>query len=451
MSQELFCNWDLDNVNEKSIDLLNLPPLEDYKIIFFDPINFALSNGLHENNVDLWDKAYIQYSEREYHEYLKHINKTRDQLREFFNSGGILVTRLTFPNTYITVRKKSQSSMKQYTSSVTSPFFWLEEFLGKFSFNYGSEFKMKFLDKRNVLNEFFQKTSIACLQTLSSTQRGQIQVIANNNKKPAFPVITKIALQSGKGEIYFIPKFLVKDEKSRLIDAFTAIRSGRQAKELKPGWLSYYEQELEMANPNINAIDDINREIEKLEKRRKTLMKRNDEVKDFVYLLYKSEEELQTIVRKAFKYMGFFFPDMPPAIEKAGFDFYARDNDIFHIVGKVYSTVNGPIGLTELEHFEAKIESACQSNKRFGILIANPDILSAPKRRNKWFSDELLEKNRKLGYCLVTSEQLFYIVHYLITKSDSDIKKEISQSLRRDILGCHSIFTLNRRKYLAPV
>ncbi len=449
VAKEIFCNWDVASNNFACCDFLKLPNLEDYDFFFFDPINFALSHEFRENREDLWAKEYIQISERKYHLYLQQIKKSIDGLREFFDAGGIMIIRSAFPNSYINVRKRSSTSMGKYTKTITSPFFWLEEFIGKYSFDYSPENKIKFLDKKSMLFEFFKNTAIVCPQTQNSISRGNVEVIAVNNEKTAFPIISRVALHKSKGEIYFIPKFLINDEPEKLVEVFNAIKQGRKSTEYRPQWVNEYEDNLIQSSPYIHTIEGISRKIEELERQRKSLRQKDEDIKVFVDLLYKSGNELSEVVRKAFRLLGFFFPEIPAAISRAGFDFYMRDKDAFQIVGQISTTLNGPVELGALEQFESKVKTASKSGKPICILVANAEITNSPRRRREWFSQELINKNRALDYCLISTKELFDIVSYLINRSQSEIKDEVSRSLRRDILKCTEVFHLNRKKFLS--
>jgi len=49
----LFCDWEIESKDFERTDLFNLPELNKYKVVFFDPINFAVKNNFRRNFINL--------------------------------------------------------------------------------------------------------------------------------------------------------------------------------------------------------------------------------------------------------------------------------------------------------------------------------------------------------------------------------------------------------------
>lgn len=448
-SRVIFCDWTIESDKFERCSLFNLTDLNGHKVIFFDPLVFALNNGLRKNASDLWARENISFIESRFQQFISKVKAATDRIRDFIGNGGIFVVRSSLPNSHITVRKKSSSSSKQYVTSVVSPFFWLEEFIGKYSFQHAKESKLRFLDNNNILNHFLKNTAIECNQTQNVIPRGTVNVLADNGKQTRLPIITRVSFPPQKGELYFIPKFLLNGEDQILAEAFMKIAEASAHRLLKPKWLGDYEKELALANPYISALGEVNREIGQLEKTRQSLIEKSRETEIYTELLYKSGDELLSVAKKTFRLMGFFSPEPPSSIAKAGFDFYYRDKHAFHIAGCVVSSLKGPIPFDTFERFADKIRGCKTSEPLKGILVANANMSKDPSQRGSWFADEILENSRGDEICLLTTAELFIIACYLLGKSDSLTGNAIKESLRKDLLECDSVFSLNRKKFYA--
>jgi len=445
----LFCDWEIESKDFERTDLFNLPELNKYKVVFFDPMNFAVKNNFRKNVINLWARENISLPETAFQEYVARTKAAVDQIRNFIYGGGILVIRATLPNSHITVRKKSSASGIQYVKSVISPFFWLEEFLGKYSFQHTSETKLRFLDEENILYRFFKNTTVKCQQTQNIIPKGKTEVIADSGKQSPLPIITRVTFAPKKGELFFIPEFIVKEECRLLAEAFIQIADDAAIQTLRPNWLINYEKELALASQYAQAIDEINFEIEKLKRKKASLLHKKDESEIYADLLYKSDEELLKVTKKSLRLIGLISPEPPSYIKKAKFDFYYRDKLAPHIVGQVVSTEEGPISFDLFEQFLEKLDSCKLKREDKAIFVANADFLTDPAKRREWFDEKIIVKSKAREICLLTTSELFIVACYLLGRSNSSSGKAIKESLKKDLLTCDAVFRFNQRKFYA--
>ena len=82
-----------------------------------------------------------------------------------------------------------------------------------------------------------------------------------------------------------IPGFLINEETDKLVEVFTVIKRGEEAREYRPGWLKEYEETLTLSNPYIRTIEEISQKIEQLRKLKKSLRKKDEDVRVFINLL----------------------------------------------------------------------------------------------------------------------------------------------------------------------
>ncbi len=445
----LFCNWIDESKIYTQVDFFNLPDLNSYKVIFFDPLNFALKNNFRTNVHDLWVRENISLSETAFQEYVIKVKMAVDQIRDFIYDGGVFVIRSTLPNSHIAVRKKSSSSSSQYVKSVISPFFWLEEFLGKYSFQHANESTLRFLNEENMLGKVFSNATIKCQQTQNVIPGAKSEIIACGGQKSRLPIITKVTFAPKKGELFFVPNFIIKEESRLLAESFIQIAENTAIQSLRPNWLLNYEKELSLASQYTRAIDEINFEIEKLERQRASLLHKQDESEIYTDLLYKSDEELIKAVKKSLRLTGLISPEPPSYIEKAKFDFYYRDKLAPHIVGQVIATEDGPVSFEIFEQFLEKLDDCKLKKEDKAIFVANADFMIDPSKRKEWFDEKIIVTAKAREICLLTTAELFIMSCYLLGRSDSSSGIAIKESLKKDLLTCDTVFRFNQEKFYA--
>ena len=83
MYRALFCDWDSKTEGFEYAGLFELPDLSPYKLIFFDPLEFAVKNGLRKNRNELWIAEYSSVNEDELIEYLTQVRFAVEKIKDF--------------------------------------------------------------------------------------------------------------------------------------------------------------------------------------------------------------------------------------------------------------------------------------------------------------------------------------------------------------------------------
>ena len=450
MSNTLFCNWEAETGEYDSGSLLEVTSLNRYDLLFFDPHIFALNNGFRESRSDLRLAEYKSFSESEFLAFLGKIKSITGQLHDFLDAGGVWVIRAAIPNSSIRIRKPSNAGAGKYTESIISFFFWLEEFLGNYSFQYSLGNGIRFYNSRTAIYQNLQECPVEYYQTQDRIPKGNIEIIAGTRGPTPIPALTRVSFGHNKGDIYFIPKFMVKDEYTRLIKAFGQIVWEKKYGPYKPKWIQEYDRNLTRINPHIPQIEQLEKEISRLNETKTVLEIKRDHIQSLSDLLYKTGDDLLDAVKKALSLIGFTFPSPPIAVTKARFDFYARDNDARQIVGHVAASDDHPLVMEEFERFRNKIIHCDLMDKPKGLIIANAAHNLPLDERPPCFADEVIDEASHGEYCLMSTIDLFHVVCYLLGKSDFSGIDLIKRSLQKDILGRTGLYKIDRRKYLAP-
>jgi hypothetical protein len=379
--------------------------------------------------------------------YLAGIKTASKHIRTMLNCGGILVIRSQIPNSQFTIRKKSSLGTRTYTESVVSPFFWLEEFLGKYDFNYCNLRTVKYLVRTHPLKKIFGQSSVNLLQTQNSIGERQVEIIAAAGLAFKSPAISRVAYDSGPGQIYLIPQFDIEQEYLHLMDAFERIAFGRACGLDSPKWLDDYEAELESLNPFRSELDRLDREISVLENRKQETLEKHEATTRLVDLLAESETELGLAARTAMESLG--FDCSPSGIDGSDQTFEAlfQDDKVRRAIVKTAATDSGPISTREIEELKQAIESKNLRVKPKGILVGNASRHEPPPDRGVWFDPECLDESKHNDFCLMPSYELYIGACHVLGRAGSDHVEDIKASLRQDILDCDSQFALNKRKY----
>lgn len=451
MSEALFCDWGLKSGDFDQGSLFELPELTGYQQIFFDPLGFAAKNHLRQNLTELREAEYVSFNETELRNYLAKAKNAVEPLKEFLKAGGLWIIRANFPETHIQVRRRSAVTRGQFTESIISPFFWLEEFIGKHFFPAGIEHSMTFVDPGHPLAEQFEGVPIEGYRNLQSIGRGRADVLAHSTGMAKLPLLIRVSFPRQQGEIYFIPRFLIRDEHCRLVEAFSSILREREFGSFKPKWLGDFEKELEWVNPYTKELAEIDKETERLKRERSLAVANQAMARNLTGLLFRTGEELTRVVKEALRLLDFYHPEPPPTLKRANFDFVLKDKNVPRIVGLVASSPDGPIPLAEYDRLRQKIADCRLSEKPKVILVANAATDVHPEHRKKWFAEEILNENKTEEFCLLTTAQLFEIACYLLGRTDAEILARARSSLRKDLTECEDVFTINRRRYYGAV
>jgi hypothetical protein len=428
-------------------DLLDGTDFSGCRIIFFDPLGFAVKHGLRSNRSDISEAEYIACSEDAFMRYLAGIKAVSRNINTVLENKGILVIRSQIPNSQFKIRKKSSVGTQSYTESVVSPFFWLEEYLGKYSFNYCSLKTIRFLVRSHPLRKAFGGSAVNLLQTQTKIGEGNVEVIAAGGLSFKSPAISRITFNSMPGQIYLIPQFNVKQEHLHLMDSFRRIAERKALGIDNPKWLDQYEVQLESLNPFRSELDRLDREINTLESRKQEILEKMEATMRLVDLLVETGLGLASAARTGMDTLGFECSQSGIAVDGHTFDVLLKGGDARRAVIRVASADYGPIPVSEIENLAETIESRKLKVSPKGILIGNASRLAPPTERDEWFDPECLDLARRHDFCLIPSFEMFTAVCHILHKAQSEHIDELKTSLRRDILECDTRLVLNRKKY----
>jgi len=447
MNNQIFINWPIDDNSLSQCNLFDAIDLTEYKIVFLDPLNFAVKNQLRENEKDISIAEYNQLTKDEFIRFTARIKKSIQKLDAFLDAGGLLVIRSNIPNSYIKIREHTVSGSQMFTESVIPAFFWMEELIGKYTFTYSLTNLIEFTDTNNALYKTFNRAPFFCRQTQNVISKYTTQVLARSKSQHRLPVITRVSRHPDQGEIFFIPNFEVKNETAMLITAFTDIYNDINTGSFKPGWLKKYEAEISLNSPYVDQVSKINKKIELLNKQRSALIDKHDEILNIASILSLKGNKLANAVKVAMEYIGFTCSEIVSKKRADVTDFYIEEGSEKVGLVKAVSSDTGSVSIESYIELVEKIEKNGYRKKIKGILIANSYCSLPPDKRQEWFDQEILETNEQYRFCLITTFELYNIILYLLSKFGSEILKTIQASLRKDILTCESEFAISHRKY----
>lgn len=443
----IFINWPVDSQDAKQCDLLDGTDFSDYKLAFFDPLEFAISHKYISGGTEISEVVYLSLDEREFLRYLGLIKRAAESIRAFLETGGQLVIRSNIPRAHIKVRKRSATGSMKYTESVVPFFFWLEDIVGVCSFTFCNAKTLKFTTSKNPLADAFEGAAVRCVQTLNSIGKGSFRVIATSGMSAKASAVSMIIPAGLAGQVYLIPYFIVKHEHQKLVEAFEQIASCIESGSTRPAWLSYYESQIMDYSPYRPMIDEVKLQVIALEKQQASLMRKQDLYNSLVDLLFENGPEIISATRVALEIMGFRCLKIPA--DKAGlvFEAVATGDTSSRILVRVVATESGPIAPTEVENLAGAVSARSAKTPVKGVLIGNPTRSGKPEQRLKWFDDDCLPRARKHNMVLMPTLVLFTVACYLMTRTNTDNIESLKSSLRRDLFDCDSVFVFSRKKY----
>ncbi len=445
----LFVNWYVEDDSIPRADLFDGFELQIAagNIVFFDPLGFAAANGMRRNSSDIAEAEYQSISESDFRRYLAGVKRATQLFQSLLDGGGILVLRSQFPNTQLRIRKKSSVGTQTYTESVVSPFFWMEDFLGKFSFPYASKSTIEFVDRHNPLRKLLGHAPVNCLQTLNTIGKGEIEIIATTASAPKSPAIAKISPENSRGQIYIIPQFLVRREHAILVDAFKSILLNKSFGMAKPAWLDDFAERLGIINPYRAKLEELGKQIDKLEQERDELLQKLEETMRLVDLLVETGEDLQSAARVGLETVGFDCSENAPGRQSNSILVVDKGNVIRRAIVRIAANDSGPIRVQEIRELQQAIDSSNLKNKPKGILIGNASRMTPPKDRQIWFDMECQTEAKQSDICLIPSFEFYAAACFCLAKAESDIYDTVRSAVRRDIMECDAVFQLNRKRF----
>ncbi len=446
-SKILFVNWPTDQQADHHCDLLAGHDFSDYDIVFLDPLEFAVAHGLRSNCQRPSESEYISYNEREFGRFLTGIKRASESLRELLRRGGLLVIRSQVPNSHIKVRKRSAAGTGSYTESVLSAFFWLEDILGKFTFNSSRVKAIRFVAPGNPLGKLFARAGVVCMQTQDFISKGQREVVAAGGPYFKDPVVSRITCDDWRGLVYVIPKFSVLHEERLLIEAFQQVVGGYKRQSSRPTWITDYLTELDKLSPYQSGIDLAKAQLEAIQEQLTKFQRKHDDLRRVTSILYQCREKLTSAVSIALALLEYDVRVLDTCENGVVLEAGGKGTGGARVIFMAVACDEGPLPSSNLVQLIDIVDKQ-QSNVRVkGVLVGNADRSKPPEERISWFDQECLELARQSDICLLPTVELYTIISHLLRRSDSSKLESIKTSIRRDIIACDSHFKLNRKKY----
>ncbi len=443
----MFVNWPTQDAVTPFCNLLDGIDFSKQKLVFFDPLRFAIMNRLVAPEADISDVNYASFEERDFVRYLGATRRAAESLQKLLDAGGLLILRSNIPKSHIKVRKRSTAGTRKYTESVISSFFWLEDILGVYSLTYCQAKTLRYTKTKTPLLHVFGKSGVHCQQTLNSASKAQLEVIAVTSGSVNSAAISKLTFEGNSGQIYMVPQFLVKGETEKMIEAFRQIAASTQSGSLRPSWLGYYEKQVKDFSPFRPMIDKVELDTEALKKQMATLVRKQEVYDGLPQLLFESEAELELATRTALEVLGFVCVNPPTGDKTPTFEIHAAEDRGSRILVRSVFTETGPVLGGHVIMLQTALEGRTSAVKAKGMLVGNAARYARPEQRQSWFDEKAIEEAKSSDICLMPSLVLFTMDLYVMTRHDADNLEGLRNSLRRDIIECDSVFILNRKKY----
>jgi hypothetical protein len=437
-----FVNWNAARDDYDVCDIMDGSDFSDSSIVFLDPLQFATDHGLWKGEKSVSKIDYITLEDEEVPRYLVGLKLAADTVRRLLDNGAILVVRSNLPNSHIKVAKKSSAGQSTYTQGLVSSFFWLEELVGGFSFNYCNHKRLKFLHKEHPLAREFDGVEINCVQTLNSIGHGRIEVIASSGASPA---ITKISFVDTPGRVYLIPYFQLENETERLVDAFRKVLHSPDSSTVKPDWVSHQSVHLSRTNPYPALIEKAEKEIERLEALRDQYVRERREIPRLVGLLYQNYFEMQPVVHMALERLGFKVASESISYTGETFRIHHKDDaKKCQALVRLADSDKTPIGKKEVAELIASMEAGHERVRPKGILLGNGERLRPVEAREVWFEEDAIDLAALNQIALVPTPRLFQAVCYVLEHMNDKDPDEQLEAIRDEILNTVGMYSAAR-------
>jgi hypothetical protein len=437
-----FVNWNAAREDYDVCDIMDGSDFSDSSIVFLDPLQFAIDHGLWNDEKSVSKIDYITLEDEDVPRYLVGLKLAADTLRRLLDNGAILVLRSNLPNSHIKVSKKSSASQSTYTQGLVSSFFWLEELVGGFSFNYCNHKRLKFLLKEHPLAREFDGDEISCYQTLNSIGHGKMEVIASSGASPA---VTKIIFQDVPGRVYLIPYFQVENETDRLVEVFRKVLHSPDSATVKPDWVNTHSVRLSRINPYPTLMERIDKQIEHLQALHDEYANERRQIPRLVGLLYQNYFEMQPVVHMALGRLG--FKVVPESISYTGETFrihHKEDEKSCRAMVRVADADKTPIAQKEVQELIDSLDGTHERTRPKGILLGNGERLRPIEQREIWFEDEAIDLAAAHQIALVPTPRLYQAVCFVLEHmNDEDIDERL-QAIRDEILNTVGMYSAAR-------
>ncbi len=443
----IFIDWPTGDNTLQHCSLLDGTDISKFKIAFFNPLNMLKNHSLWPNDKEITEIGYVSLSEKGFLGFLTKAKRASNAIQILLKNQGILVIRSNLPKAHIKVSKKTSASTRDYTESLMSVFFWLEELLGRYAFRFGDTRTIKFLNEKNPLRKLLGECGVKCIQTLESVGKGKLEFIAGTGPSFRTPAISRVSFGDNAGQIYFIPEFEVHNEYQKLIESFSFIHLSKNSGLIKPRWMTFYDNQIQNLSPYGTELEKIEQEIDVLQKQKSIRLLQQRELYQLGNLLYENGKELEETVRFALKMIGIDCGEDPPGKKRMAFEATLAGNKSLHAFIQITGTESDPVGVEFVRNFVKRKASRLSKVNAKGIIVANAISTVQPENRDIGFDVDAITEGKYNDICLIPTYQLYLLVTCVLNRWGSAGLNDILNSIRKDILECNSIFEANRRKY----
>jgi len=443
----LFVNWSTKGVPYDSCDLFDEKPFGDYDIVFFDPLEFAIQAGFRTNTTDIAEMEFVSLTETTFLTYITEVKSATISIRNLLKNGGILVIRSQIPNTELKIKRKSSVGSRQYTESVVAPFFWLEELIGTYEFPYLHQRNLRFVERNNPLKKVFGGVPVNCVQTQNRMSRGKAEPIALTHPSPKYPAISRIHVDGCEGHIYFVPRFIVRNETDLLCDAFSRVKRQKLHNLGRISWMRPFESDIETINPYTPEIERIDREIDTLKRLKGETLTKSESTCRLLDLLVEKGTELELATASALELLGYSCAESFGVGDLPAHNAMVKEDRIYRLLVHTAMNEREPIGAEELEVLIECLKNLDESSAPKPILVGNTCPSVNPNERLSWFNEDCVSLARRHDICLLPSFELYKAASYILRNATGDYIEDTRASIRKDFYNCDSIFRLNAKRY----
>ena len=421
--------------------------IHENDIAFFDPLsfinNFSGKCGMHE------DKEIHTTFARENLSFvllMSLLNRKNIEMNSFLENG-ILICRLNFPKLIWTFEYEETIWGNKTKNFKLED--WFESYIGKLRFNYHKGSTLKIVDKDFLHPIVLEEATTSYKQSLKLLKTNTFKTVATNRLEE--PILYYSNIKGKNGKIIFVPFFNTPNENQELVNWVKYYWENKHVKdnyyEPPPSWINNFNRkinEFSIIEQEINTIEKI---IETKETEKDKLTSDKFQITKFSNILFsKGKIQLEKNVLKSLSLVGFNVPKKEKFKDK--YDFHIELSERIIAVGEITGTDNSPIPTKKFAQLLKWSNSHLLDEEKKGILIGNAYRELPPATRKEAFPPDLIERNKKQQFCLLTTYELYKIVCFILNNNPSDeIKKEIQDS----ILSCNDVYEFKEKELLAKV
>jgi hypothetical protein len=442
-------SWGVQDDRAIHSDLMDGTDISGCRLVFFDPLQFAIAHGFWSNPASIADAAYTSMSEAQFKAYLRAVKRAQGQWQMLLERGGTLVIRANVPNSHIKLSRQKGKGTGTYTGGLVSTFFWMEDLVDGLSFSYCNHDHVKFQSRTNPILRFLGESPVHVHQCLTSVGRGSIQTVASSGPAFSMSAVSRVHFGEGRGQVFFIPEFLVPQEHIRLVEAFRLISGSGSGSLMRPSWIDPFDRQVIDHSPFPGRLKTLDRQLRELERERQETARRQEEVLLLPEMLFETGRSLFQAVHSSFELLGFQPSQMSVDQQSIAWQTETDTGGIVRTLVRTAASEEQAIGADEVGALHSAVQRCSLKVKPKGILVGNARRSLHPRKRGEWFESAALAAAEQYEICLLSTYELFDIVCYLLRQHSRPKQAEVLASLRKDVLECAGVFVMNTRKYLA--